>query len=102
MSDVSIQIPIGDYKYEKFSAFCKHFGCTCEKPKRGDVYFTIKSKNPVNFFWLGCNLNLFYKSCHAITTAAKIFGMPENNNSSDRLFINRSRKGPDDFDDPLF
>jgi hypothetical protein len=66
-----IEIPIGDYKYEQFSKFCEDFNCIVRKPKRGDAYFKVETDEPINFFWLGCNLNFKYDNGVAISSSSK-------------------------------
>jgi len=60
-----------DYPFAKVKAYCDHFNCKVIKPKRGDQYYIIESANPLNFFWLGVNLNLRSTSVLTITPAEK-------------------------------
>jgi hypothetical protein len=71
---MTIELPAGDYKRQQFSRFCKRFGCELLKSKRGEQHlFIVSSEDPINFFWLGANLNFIYKSGIAISAAAEIF-----------------------------
>lgn len=44
-----------EFGTDKFKQFCKHFSCTA-KLQKGD--WIIHSEDPVNFFWLGCNMTM--------------------------------------------
>lgn len=68
-----IEIPIGDYDFGQFSKFCEKFNCTVQKPKRGSSYFKVESDEPINFFWLGCNINFKYESGIATSLSSLIF-----------------------------
>ncbi len=68
-----IEIPEGGYDRNKFAAFCQRFNCKLLKQKRGDAVLRIETDNPINFFWLGCNLNFFYETSISISAASEIF-----------------------------
>ncbi len=36
--------------------FCQRFGCTAQKTKHKG-YFLISTDDPINFYWLGCNMH---------------------------------------------
>lgn len=44
--------------FGKLKAYCNHFNCTVEQPKRGEHYNVISTDDPTNFFWMGANINL--------------------------------------------
>jgi hypothetical protein len=69
-----IELPKGDYNREQFAKFCKRFGCKLLKSKRSESHlFIVSSEDPINFFWLGANINFIYDSGIAISAAAEIF-----------------------------
>jgi hypothetical protein len=71
---MTIELPAADYNRQQFSKFCKRFGCELLKSKRSEQHlFIVSSEDPINFFWLGANLNFIYESGIAISAAAEIF-----------------------------
>lgn len=72
----TMELPFGfiSEDFEKASAYCKHFNCKIHKAKRGSVYNLVETENSINFFWLGCNLNLKSNSSLAMSSAEKYLG----------------------------
>ena len=69
-----IELPKGDYNRAQFAKFCERFGCKLLKSERSENHlFTISSEDPLNFFWLGANINFYYKIGIAISAASEIF-----------------------------
>ncbi len=54
MLQIEVQWPGKSYGEAK--QFADHFGCTCEKTKHKG-FFIIKTDEPINFYWLGANVN---------------------------------------------
>lgn len=53
----SIQVPILEgIEIDELKEVCKRYGCEIDKRPR-DIYYTITSEDPLNFFWLGMNFN---------------------------------------------
>lgn len=50
---ITIELPL-DMKDALTKEYCKHFSCTC-KVKNGYLYVT--TDDPINFLWLGANMN---------------------------------------------
>ena len=74
MKKYIIEIPEGDYDRKNFAIFCELYSCKLLKKKRGDAYLKIETEDPINFFWLGCNLNFKYESSLCISQSSKILG----------------------------
>lgn len=71
---MTIELPKGDYNRQQFAKFCERFNCKLLASKRGEQHlFVVSSEDPINFFWLGANLNFIYKSSMAISAASEIF-----------------------------
>lgn len=71
---MTIELPQGDYNRKQFAKFCKRFGCELLTSKKEDRHFlVVSSEDPINFFWLGANINFYYKSGIAVSAAAEIF-----------------------------
>lgn len=72
----SIELPLGFFSddFAKAKAYCEHYNCTIHKSKRGTAHNVIETDDEINFFWLGCNLNLKSTSSLTITAAEKYLG----------------------------
>src|SRR5205809_8130482 len=71
---MTIEIPQGDYNRKQFAKFCERFCCKLLPSKRNEKHlFIISSEQAINFFWLGANIDFYYKSRMAISTASEIF-----------------------------
>jgi hypothetical protein len=71
---MTIELPQGFMKREPFAKFCERFGCELLKSKKGENHlFIVSSEDPINFFWLGANINFYYKTSFAISAASEIF-----------------------------
>ena len=70
-----IYLPVdffGDVAFDKIAAYCEHFNCKAFTPKKGEI--AIDTEDPINFFWLGANLNFKSTSSLTITPAEKYLG----------------------------
>lgn len=54
---LKILIPVGDITLRQLEPICKDFNCGVKFQDRQKVYFEVNSDDPLNFFWLGMNLN---------------------------------------------
>lgn len=52
----TIEVPFENVTIKQLRPICEHFGCKVKKGKAN--YFLISSDEPINFFWLGANIQL--------------------------------------------
>lgn len=53
---ITIEIPVNGTSVEQLKPICEHFECTIAKGSMRD-YYKVSTENPINLFWLGCNIN---------------------------------------------
>ena len=53
---LEIEIHLPTTQFPEIRNFARHFGCEAH-PTKDKFYYRITTDNPVNFFWLGANMN---------------------------------------------
>lgn len=52
---ITVEIPVGNTNIESMRIICEHFNCEVSPGTIRD-YYKISTSDPINLFWLGCNI----------------------------------------------
>ena len=68
-----MNLPLGAITddFDDLVSYCNAFKCKAYKAKRGQNYNVIETDDPINFFWLGGNLNIQCTSSLGITPSQR-------------------------------